>query len=84
MKAERSVKRRAMLGAGLALASVAMFMQATSQAKMSQGQAKYQDQPKDGQRCDGCMHFAPPDGCKLVEGKVSAFGWCTLYAAKPK
>jgi hypothetical protein len=51
---------------------------------MSKEQAKYQDKPKDAQRCDGCMHFAPPDGCKFVEGKVSASGWCILFAAKPK
>jgi hypothetical protein len=73
-----------MLGASLALASGALCLQAAAQAKMSKVQAKYQDQPKEGQRCDGCMHFARPDGCKLVEGKVSASGWCILYAAKPK
>jgi hypothetical protein len=50
-----------MLGAGLALASGGLCMQAA-----------------------GCMHFAPPDGCKLVDGKVSAPGSCILFAAKPK
>lgn len=73
-----------MLGAGLALASGGLCLQAAAQAKMSKEQAKYQDKPKDAQRCDGCMHFAPPDGCKLVDGRVSAPGSCILFAAKPK
>jgi hypothetical protein len=86
MKEETSLnlKRRAMLGAGFALASGAICTHVAAQGKMPKDQAKYQEKPKDGQRCDGCVHFLAPDGCKLVEGKVSASGWCSLYAAKPK
>jgi hypothetical protein len=84
MEEQRHTRRRAVLGVGLVLAGSAIFMRAAAQAKISKAQAKYQDKPKDGQRCDGCVHFVTPDGCKLVEGKVSPSGWCTLYAAKPK
>jgi hypothetical protein len=48
--------------------------------KVSQAQAKYQAQPKGAQRCGNCANFIAPDSCKLVEGKVSASGWCTLWA----
>lgn len=82
MKNVFRAKRRALLGVGLAVASGAICTQAAAQAKVSKDQAKYQDKPKDRQRCDGCMHFVAPDGCKLVEGKVSPSGWCTLFAAK--
>ncbi|HYP68356.1 MAG TPA: high-potential iron-sulfur protein [Thiobacillaceae bacterium] len=51
-------------------------------AKVSQAQAKYQSQPKGDQMCGNCANFIAPDSCKLVEGKVSASGWCTLWARK--
>jgi hypothetical protein len=50
--------------------------------KVSQAQAKYQAQPKGDQMCGTCANFIAPDSCKLVEGKVSANGWCTLWARK--
>jgi hypothetical protein len=51
-------------------------------AKVSQAQAKYQSQPKGDQMCGNCANFISPNSCKLVEGKVSANGWCTLWARK--
>jgi hypothetical protein len=78
-------KRRALLGVGLAAAGGAICARAVAQqSKLPKDQAKYQDQPKGGQRCDGCVQFVAPDGCKVVDGKISPAGWCMLYAAKPK
>lgn len=51
-------------------------------AKISKAQAKYQAQPKAGQMCVNCANFIPSSSCKLVEGKVSPNGWCTLWARK--
>ena len=85
MKDSFRSKRRALLGVGLAAAGGAICARAAAQQpKISKDQAKYQDKPKDQQRCDGCAHFLAPDSCKLVEGKINPSGWCTLYAAKPK
>ena len=78
-------KRRALLGVGLAAAGGAICARAAAQqSKVSKDQAKYQDKPKGEQRCDGCAQFLAPDSCKVVEGKISPSGWCSLYAAKPK
>lgn len=57
---------------------------ATAQGgKLSQAQAKYQNQPKGDQQCSNCMHFvAESSTCKVVEGKVSPSGWCMLWAKK--
>lgn len=63
--------------AALALAGGAG--RALGQAQVSQENAKYQDSPKDGKKCAGCKHFKPPDGCRLVAGKISANGWCRLW-----
>ncbi|MGA8614431.1 MAG: high-potential iron-sulfur protein [Xanthobacteraceae bacterium] len=57
---------------------------ARAQQKVSQADAKYQAQPKDGQQCDGCLQFQAPNACKLVDGNISPTGWCLLFAAKPK
>ena len=45
---------------------------------------QYQDTPKKGQDCEKCLQFTPPDGCKLVGGKINPKGWCLLFALKPK
>ena len=77
-------KRRVLLGVGLAAATGAISVRVSAQSKLSKAQAKYQDKPKGDQRCDGCVQFVAPDGCKVVDGKINPSGWCMLYAAKPK
>lgn len=78
-------ERRALLGVGLAAAGGALCARAAAQQpKISKSQASYQDTPKGEQQCDRCAHFMAPDSCKLVEGKISRSGWCSLYSAKPK
>lgn len=50
-------------------------------AKLSQAQAKYQNQPKGDQQCSNCTHFiAGSSTCKVVEGKISPDAWCMLWA----
>lgn len=77
-------KRRLLLGAGLVAAAGGISVRAAAQSKLSKAQSKYQDKPKGDQRCDGCVQFLAPDGCKVVDGKISPSGWCMLYAPKPK
>jgi len=91
---ERRTMLRGVLAAGCAL-WVPMVWAAESAAgaaqsggaaggKQSKTQAKYQDQPKGDQSCATCMNFiAATSTCKLVEGQVSANGWCMLWAKKP-
>jgi hypothetical protein len=65
-----------------AAAAATVVSQATAQEKLSQADAKYQDTPKGDQRCDGCMLFQPPNMCKVVQGEISASGWCQLFVKK--
>jgi High potential iron-sulfur protein len=85
---DNQISRRVVLtGTALALGAVASGVAATcasAQQKVSQADAKYQAQPKDGQQCEGCVQFQAPNACKLVDGNISPNGWCTLFAAKPK
>ncbi len=55
---------------------------AAAQGKVAQTSVAYQDKPKGAQRCDGCSLFQPPNACKVVDGNVSAQGWCSLFTAK--
>ena len=57
-----------------------LFAQTT---KLTHEAAKYQDNPKDGQQCAGCVQFVAPASCKVVVDPVAASGWCQLFVAKP-
>lgn len=49
--------------------------------KLSQADAKYQDSPNGDEQCGNCLHFnAESNTCQVVEGQVSADGWCTMWA----
>jgi len=78
------ISRRAMLqGAAAAAVGVAVISEAqAAKPKRTQADVAYQDHPKGGERCDNCAPFIPPDGCKTVEGKVAAAGWCKIYVEK--
>jgi hypothetical protein len=52
---------------------------ARAQPKVSKEQAKYQDTPKDDQKCSGCTYFVNPNSCKLVDGEIKPDGWCQLW-----
>jgi hypothetical protein len=55
---------------------------APAQQKVSQADAKYQDQPKEQQRCEICLNFQTPNVCRFVESPISPKGWCQYFAAK--
>jgi hypothetical protein len=50
-----------------------------AQQKVSKELAKYQDSPKDDQKCSDCSFFEKPNACKAVEGDISPEGWCQLW-----
>jgi hypothetical protein len=78
-------RRAAFTSMALALgaeAAAATVLQAATRQKISQADAKYQSTPKGDQRCDGCISFQPPNGCKFVQGDISPSGWCELFASK--
>ena len=77
--------RRAVLQGALAGAIVGVAVSvARAQDKAKQSLVQYQVKPKGDQECDKCLYWAPPDACKLVEGKIGPKAWCALYAPKPK
>jgi hypothetical protein len=81
-----AVSRRALLrGAALTFGIAATCMvtkRAAAQAKLSQADAKYQDQPKGDQSCNACQHFQAPSSCQVVDGTISPQGWCQLFVKK--
>lgn len=51
--------------------------------KRSKTEAQYQDRPRMGQQCSGCVHFEAPNRCSVVAGDISPHGWSRFYLAKP-
>ena len=65
-----------------AIISTSAMAEMFAQTKLTHEAAKYQDSPKDGQQCSGCVQFVAPASCKVVEDPVAASGWCQLFMAK--
>ena len=64
---------------GRATASKAQDYQPQEQKKLTQAAARYQDHPKGNESCGSCPYFILPNSCVLVEGEISAAGWCPIY-----
>ncbi len=47
--------------------------------KATKAQVQYQDHPNGEQKCVNCMHFVPPNGCKVVEGDIAPDAWCKVW-----
>ncbi len=78
--------RRTVLRAGLAIlaggALVATSAKADDADKVEQSAVQYQNSPKDGAKCSGCVNFVAPNACKVVLGNINPEGWCVAYAPK--
>lgn len=82
---ESDLSRRLLLqGAAAAGISALRVSPAAAQGftKSPQQSASYQDHPNGDQHCGNCLQFQPPSSCKVVAGRISANGWCRIYAAK--
>ena len=49
--------------------------------KESKKEARYQAHPHGRERCGRCAHFLKPNGCEVVDGRISPRGWCTHFTA---
>lgn len=65
--------------ATLFAAGVATSAARADAAKLSKAAAAYQDKPQGEQNCANCSLFLAPAACGVVEGTISASGWCKLY-----
>jgi High potential iron-sulfur protein len=78
--------RRIVLRAGLGMAAAGVAGMAMTQPAQAQKIAKevvlYQDSPKNGQECDKCTNWQPPNACTIVDGTISPHGWCGAFAPK--
>ncbi len=77
--------RRAVLNgaAGLvAFAGVAAggLQSAKAADKAAQADVDYQDTPNNGVNCAGCQFYDGDGGCEVVEGEISADGWCAIWS----
>lgn len=78
----RCFLQAAAVGGSAAIASTFIATPAAAASKVPQKSVSYQSTPKGAQRCDNCSFWQPPSSCKLVDGKIDAAGWCSLYRKK--
>lgn len=85
----QALSRRGVLMAGAyaactaaALGVVASEAEAQVAKKASHSSSGYRDTPNAGKSCATCRQFQPPSACAIVEGPISANGYCNLYAKK--
>jgi hypothetical protein len=85
----RFTRRHHLFGASRAIAALALLVVAGHPRKALAEKARkedlaYQDQPMGDQRCALCRQFSPSAAgkgtCAVVEGEVSANGWCAAYS----
>ncbi len=76
-----ALKKGLVVVAATGMAAVAGRARAQS-AKAAQASVMYQDKPSGGNQCSGCVQWAPPNGCKIVDGTISPSGWCELWSPK--
>ena len=54
--------------------------------KVSKASVSYQNEPKDGKRCDGCTMYrkqtAIQGACTLVMGQIRPYGYCVEHDPK--
>jgi hypothetical protein len=75
----KAVGVAAVASGGRATTAQAEDYKPQDQKKLTQAAARYQDRPKDNESCASCPYFVLPGGCVLVEGEISANGWCPMY-----
>jgi len=78
----RELLERALLTGSVALVAGGIRVGTASAQKASKEAMKYQDKPDGDKHCGNCAQFAPPDGCKVVDGKISPQGYCIAWVKK--
>ena len=79
--ASGGLSRRSLLRSAVGATGVlaATLNPALAQPKISKVAVNYQDHPDGDKRCGKCLQFQAPDGCKMVDGQVSAQGYCRIF-----
>ena len=84
---DTDASRRHVLRAGLTILAGGVLAATAARAqdadsKVEQSTVQYQNTPKDGAKCSGCVNFVAPNACKVVAGNINPEGWCVAYAPK--
>ena len=86
--ANETAGRRAILKSAVSLVCGSAAVAATvrsaraQDAKLAQNVVQYQETPKDGAMCSGCVNFQPPHACTIVAGEINPNGCCVAFAPK--
>jgi hypothetical protein len=79
------LRSSALLAGGSILAGAALASRpaaAAAASKVPQSEAGYKSVASGAARCDRCVQFQPPAGCKIVAGAISPAGSCDFFAPR--
>jgi hypothetical protein len=84
------ISRRRLLVRGAAAVfagmAAALMVREPALAKAAKSDLLYQDHPHEGKKCMDCKYFSAAGAgtgtCAMVEGTVSANGWCQAFSVR--
>ena len=78
-------RREFILTAGKSVAGITAvasgIFPALALQKADKETVSYQDTPNGSLSCSACRFFDGENGCAVVEGEISASGWCAAFSA---
>ena len=77
-----SIRKLFGFGLGVLAAGTVVSEAEAQDQKVAPNLVQYQNMPKDGQRCDKCVNWTPPNACKIVSGTISPSGYCVAFAPR--
>jgi hypothetical protein len=89
MRDNRKLSRRSVLRGVATLTTAALTYglmtsrETLAGSKASKEAMQYQEKPSEDKQCSNCVNFIPSNSCSIVEGTVSANGYCIAWAKKP-
>jgi hypothetical protein len=79
----RSMLQRLATAAGTVTVFSIGSRRAQAQSKLAKKDVDYRETPNGNQKCENCVNFEAPSGCKVVDGPVVPQAWCKAYGPKP-
>ena len=70
------------VGGSIGLATISFASSTLASSKVPKTQAGYKNVPRGSVRCDKCLQYLPPSGCKIVDGEISPSGSCDFFAPR--
>lgn len=70
------------VGGSIVIAAISAPSPSAANTKVPKSQAGYKNVPRGSARCEACIQYVAPAGCKIVDGEISPTGSCDFFAPR--